>query len=151
MSELCTIDIALKYAGKFLLCSGMVVVPKANGRVRICVNLTHLNKAVKREIHPMSSVDESLAKLGKASVFSKLDANSGFWQLPLDEESKLLTTFITPQGRFAFNRIPFRISSAPEIFTRTISVILQGLDGVICHMDDISWCSHQMKPNMMTD
>ena len=35
-------------------CSGMVVVPKANGRVRICVDLTHLNKAVKREIHPMS-------------------------------------------------------------------------------------------------
>ena len=89
-------------------CSGMVVVPKANGRVRICVDLTHLNKVVKREIHPMSSVDESLAKLGKASVFSKLDANSGFWQLPLDEESKL-TTFITPQGRFAFNRIPFGI------------------------------------------
>ena len=59
-------------------CSGMVVVPKANGRVRICVDLTHLNKAVKREIHLMSSVDESLAKLGKASVFSKLDANSGF-------------------------------------------------------------------------
>ena len=118
-------------------CSGMVVVPKANGRVRICVDLTHLNKAVKREIRPMSSVDESLAKLGKASVFSKLDANSGFWQLPLDEESKLLTTFITPQGRFAFNRIPFGISSAPEIFTRTISVILQGLDGDICHMDDI--------------
>ena len=115
-------------------CSGMVVVPKANGRVRICVDLTHLNK---REIHPMSSVDESLAKLGNASVFSKLDANSGFWQLPLDEESKLLTTFITPQVRFAFNRIPFSISSAPEIFTRTISVILQGLDGVICHMDDI--------------
>ena len=118
-------------------CSGMVVVPKAKGRVSICVDLTHLNKAVKREIHPMSSVDESLAKLGKASVFSKLDANSGFWQLLLDEESKLLTTFITPQGRFAFNRIPFGISSAPEIFIRTISVILQGLDGVICHMDDI--------------
>ena len=87
-------------------------------------------------------------KLGKASMFSKLDANSGFWQLSLDEESKLLTTFITPQGRFAFNRIPFGISSAPEIFTRTISVILQGLDYVTWM---ISWCSHQMKPNMMTD
>ena len=118
-------------------CSGMVVVPKTDGRVRICVDLAHLNKAVKREIHPMSSVDESLTKLEKASVFSKLDANSGFWQLPLDEESKVLTTFITPQGRFAFNRIPSGISSVPEIFTRMISVILQGLDGVICHMDDI--------------
>ena len=118
-------------------CSCMVVVPKPNGKVRICVDLTQLNKAVRREVHPMKSVDENLAMLGNASVFSKLDANIGFWQLPLDEESKLLTTFITPQGRFAFNRIPVGISSAPEIFTRTISQILEGVDGVICHMDDI--------------
>ena len=115
-------------------CSGMVVVPKPNGKVRICVDHTQLNKAVRREVHPMKSVDENLAKLGNATVFSKLDANSGFWQLPLDEESKLLTTFITPQGRFAFKRIPFGISSA---FTRTMSQILAGMDGVICHMDDI--------------
>ena len=85
----------------------------------------------------MKYVDEDLAELGNATVFSKLDANRGFWQLPLDEESKLLTTFITPQGRFAFNRIHFGISSAPEIFTRTISQILEGVDGVICHMGDI--------------
>ena len=60
-------------------CSGIVPVPKANGRGRICVDLTPLNKAVKREVHPMSSVDESLAVLGESGVFTKLDANSGFW------------------------------------------------------------------------
>ena len=118
-------------------CSGMVPVPKANGSVRICVDLTQLNKSVQREIHPMSSVDESLAKLGSSKIFTKLDANSGFWQLPLDDESRLLTTFITPYGRYCFNRLPFGISSAPEIFQRTMSIILEGLDGVICHMDDI--------------
>ena len=118
-------------------CSGMVPVPKPNGSIRICVDLTHLNKAVEREIHPMSSVDESLAKLGKSSMFSKLDANSGFWQVPLDEESRLLTTFITPYGRFCFNRLPFGIASAPEVFQKTMSTILEGLDGVICHMDDV--------------
>ena len=68
-------------------CSGMVPVQKANGTVSICVDLTHLNKSVQREVHPMSSVDESLAKLGNSKLFSKLDANSGFWQLPLDNES----------------------------------------------------------------
>ena len=118
-------------------CSGMVPVPKPNGSIRICVDLTQLNKAVEREVHPMSSVDESLAKLGKSSMFSKLDANSGFWQVPLDEESRLLTTFITPYGRFCFNRLPFGIASAPEVFQKTMSSILEGLDGVICHMDDV--------------
>ncbi|KAL9985670.1 hypothetical protein ACROYT_G008096 [Oculina patagonica] len=118
-------------------CSGIVPVPKPNGRVRICVDLTPLNKAVQRETHLIGSVDESLAMLGESKVFTKLDANSGFWQIPLDEESKLLTTFITPFGRFCFNRLPFGISSAPEIFQRTMSDILEGLDGVICRMDDI--------------
>ena len=118
-------------------CSGIVVVPKPNGSVRICVDLTHLNKAVQREVHPMFSVDESLAKLGQSKNFSKFDAKSGFWQIPLCPESRLLTTFITPFGRFCFNRLLFGISSASEIFQRTMSQILIDLEGVICHMDDI--------------
>ena len=88
-------------------CSGLVPVPKPNGKVRICVDLTKLNKAVQREIHQMPSVDESLAKLGDSKIFSKLDSNSSFWQLPVDEDSKLLTTFVTPFGQLCFNRFPF--------------------------------------------
>jgi hypothetical protein len=118
-------------------CSGMVIAPKPNGQIRLCVDLTPLNKAVRREIHPMATVDENLAKLQGSQVFSKLDANSGFWQIPLNPSSRLLTTFVTPFGRFCFNRLPFGISSAPEIFQRTMSSILEGCEGVICHMDDI--------------
>ena len=68
-------------------CSGMVCVPKANGKVQICVDLTLLNKAVQREIHPMATVDENLAKVKGSQVFSKLGANSSFWQIPLDTQS----------------------------------------------------------------
>ena len=118
-------------------CSGMVPVLKQNGSVRVCVDLVQPNQSVKREVHPMFSVDESLAKLGQSKIFSKLDANSGFWQMPLDQESRLLTTFITPYGRFCFNRVPFGICSAPEVYQRAISNILEGIDGVICHVDDV--------------
>ena len=90
-------------------CSGLVVVPKANKTdVRLCVDLTQLNKAIKREFYPMSSVDDSLAKLSNAQYFTILDANSGFWQIPLDTDSKLLTTFITPYGRFLLPAVVFR-------------------------------------------
>ena len=118
-------------------CSGIVVVPKPNGTVRICVDLTQLNKAVRREIHPMPSVDESLAKLANSKIFTKLDAKSGFWQIPLTEESKKYTTFITLFGRYQFNRLPFGTSSASEVLQRTISTILGDMEGIICHMDDI--------------
>lgn len=116
-------------------CAGIVPVPKPSGSVRICVYLTQLNNAVQREIHQMPSVDESLAKLGNSKIFSKLDANSGFWQIPLNRESRLFTTFVTPFGRYCFNRLPFGTSSAPEIFQRTLSRILEGLEGTICQMD----------------
>ena len=79
-------------------CSGLVVVPKSNKDIRLCVDLTPLNMAVRREVHPMASVDENLAKIQNSKYFSKFDANSGFWQIPLDPNSRLLTTFITPFG-----------------------------------------------------
>lgn len=47
------------------------------------------------------------------------------------------TTFITPFGRYQFKRLPFGLTSAPEVFQRQISQLLEGLDGVICHFDDI--------------
>ena len=118
-------------------CAGMVVVRKKSGDVRICVDLKPLNESVLREVHPIPSVDETLGKLAGAAVFSKLDANSGFWQIPLSESSRLLTTFITPFGRFCFNKLPFGISSAPELFQKRMGKLLEGLEGVVCHMDDV--------------
>ena len=118
-------------------CAGMVVVPKKNGTVRICVDLKMLNENVLREIHPLPKVDETLALLSGATCFSKLDANSGFWQIPLSADARLLTTFLTPYGRFCFNKLPFGVSCAPELFQKRMINILQGLQGVVCQIDDV--------------
>ena len=79
-------------------CAEMVVVPKREGSVRICVDLKPLNLSVLREVHPIPKVDDTLAQLAGATVFSKIDANSGFWQILLADESCPLTTFIIPYG-----------------------------------------------------
>ena len=70
------------------------------------MDLTKLNENVCRERHILPSVEQVLAQIGDAKHFSKLDANSGFWQIELDEQSSKLTT---PFGRFRFNRLPFNI------------------------------------------
>ena len=75
-------------------CAGMVVVPKPDGKVRICVDLTKLNENVCWELHPLPIVEQTLAQISGAQIFSKLDANLGFWQVPLSRESALLTSFI---------------------------------------------------------
>ncbi|GBL82434.1 Uncharacterized protein K02A2.6 [Araneus ventricosus] len=125
-------------------CAPVVIVPKSDGNVRICVDLIELNTNAMRELHPLPKAEYSLNLLTGAKIFSKLDANSGFWQILLDKKSSYLTTFITPFGRLRFQRLPFGISSAPEHFQRRMSQMLEGIPGTICHMDDILiWGSTQ--------
>ncbi|GFO14289.1 Pol polyprotein [Plakobranchus ocellatus] len=86
--------------------SPMVPVPKAYGDVRICVDLRKLNQAVQREKYIIPMFDDIIHQLRGSTIFSKLDAQSGFWQLPLDPDTAKLTTFITPYGRFFMKRAP---------------------------------------------
>ena len=118
-------------------CAPMVPVLKKNGSVRICADFKKLNLAVKRERYPIPALEDLLHKLNGAKYFSKLDATSGFYQIPLENESSKLTTFITPFGRYRYKRLPFGISSAPEIFQRTMEHILEGEKQVVCFYDDV--------------
>ena len=118
-------------------CTGMVPVQKKNGKVRICVDLTQLNQSVKREHHQLPAVEQVLTQVAGAKVFSKLDYNSGFWQIQLSPESAQLTVFITPFGRYQFHRLPFMITSAPEHLQRPVSETLSGIEGTVSMMDDI--------------
>ena len=83
------------------------------------------------------TLEDLLSKLKGSSVYSKLDATSGFHQLKLDPESSKLTAFITPFGRYVYKRLPFGISSAPEIYQKQMEVILSNIPNVLCYFDDV--------------
>ncbi|XP_054267078.1 uncharacterized protein K02A2.6-like [Macrosteles quadrilineatus] len=117
-------------------CAPMVVCAKKGGGVRICVDLSKLNNSVKRRFYPIPKIELSLAEIAGAKYFSKIDANSGFWQLNLAEESQDYTTFITPFGRYKFRKLPFGITSAPEEFQRRMSKALEGAKNCLVHIDD---------------
>ena len=125
-------------------CASIVVVPKKNGTIRICVDLKPLNQNMLCEVHPLPAVDDTLAQLAGAKVFSTLEANSGFWQVPLAPSSRLLTTFLTSYGQYCFNKLPFGICSAPEHFQRQME---KTLVGVQCHMNLLA----TQKTSMMLD
>lgn len=118
-------------------CAPIVAVLKKDDRVGLCVDFTKLNESVKRENFPLPSSDQLLAELDGAKIFRKLDCNSGFHQIVLHEDFQKLTTFITPFGRYRYKRLPFGISSGPEIFHREMTHILSGIPGVICDIDDV--------------
>nr|KAG5703345.1 hypothetical protein BaRGS_023392 [Batillaria attramentaria] len=115
----------------------MVSVLKKNGTVRICTDYKQLNKAVKRERYQIPTLEDILHKLKGSCIFSKLDATSGFFRLPLDEESSKLTTFISPFGRYVYKRLPQGITSAPEIFQKTVEKVLRDEANTVCYFDDI--------------
>ena len=69
-----------------LWCAAMVVVPKPSGGVHMCEDLKPLNQSVLREVHPFPNVETTLAQFSGPTVISKIDTNSGFWQIPLNPD-----------------------------------------------------------------
>ena len=118
--------------------SSIVIVEKpGTGKLRICLDPKHLNQAINREHYQLPTVEEIATRVSSAKVFSKLEARHGYWQIPLDESSQLLTTFNTPFGRWFFTRMPFGIKSAQEVFEKIISQHFDDLEGVATDIDDI--------------
>lgn len=73
----------------------VVAVPESNGDIRVCIDLTKLNDQLKQETLVLPSIDDVVSQLSNAKFFSKLDANSGFYQIEITPELALLKTFIT--------------------------------------------------------
>ena len=116
----------------------IVVVDKpGTDKVWICLDPRLLNEVILREHYTLPSPAEIFSRIGSSKYFTTLDATSGFYQIPLDEESQAITTFITPFGRYRFRRLPFGVSSAPEVFHKYMTQALEGLDGVEVFIDDV--------------
>ena len=111
--------------------------PKNPDEIRMCVDMRMANQAIQRERHLTPTIDDILASLNGATVFSKLDLNSGYHQIELAEESRFITVFTTHVGLYRFKRLSFGINSAAELFQNQIQSALGGLEGVLNISDDI--------------
>ena len=109
--------------------SSMVVVTKKSGQLRLCLDPKDLNDAIQRKHYPLLVIEDVATRLAGAKVFTVLDVQQGFWHVELDDESSLLTTFNTPFGRYRFKRLPFGLSSLPEVFQRRMHEVIEGLHG----------------------
>ena len=94
----------------------LVLVKKPNGKLRVCLDPYTINKALHFNIHNAKTFRELTNHIGKVMYVSKIDANSGFWTLPMDPDSQLLTTFNTPWGRFCFLKMPFGLNQSQYFF-----------------------------------
>ena len=116
-----------------------IVTPlKSNGVPRICGDYrVTVNPVLKQTASTTREVEEMFAGLKGQAFFSKIDLRNAFLQIPLDEESKEVTTIHTCWGLFQYNFLPFGLTVAPGLFQQTMDAIIKGLAGVRSYQDDL--------------
>ncbi|XP_063360618.1 uncharacterized protein LOC134649717 [Cydia amplana] len=119
--------------------SPIVLVQKKTGEKRLCVDYRALNRKTKKDHYPLPRVEDQLDQLSGNTLFTSLDLASGYYQIPISEESRHKTAFVTPDGQYEYNRMPFGLVNAPSVFQRTINKILSEakVKYAIVYMDDI--------------
>ena len=118
--------------------SPLVIVRKPSGGIRICTDLSALNQNIVVDCHPLPNMEELVHSMKEAKVFSTLDLKSAYNQIPLTDDSKDLTAFISSEGLFRWCRIPFGLTSAPSFFSKLMCKVLDSCrDICVWYLDDI--------------
>jgi len=119
--------------------SPIVLVPKKDGQLRFCVDYRKLNELTVTDAYPLPRMDDCMDSLGDAAVFTTLDCNFGYWQIPVAERDRDATTFTSHMGTYRFTRMPFGLKNAPATFQRALDIILSGVRWQTCliYLDDV--------------
>lgn len=118
----------------------LVVVPKSNGKLRICLDSRALNKVTIRDSYPLPQINRILSRIRCSKYISSIDLKDAYWQIGLSEASKSKTAFTIPGvGFFMFSRLPFGLSNSAQVLCKLMDKIL-GVDlepFVFVYLDDI--------------
>ena len=117
--------------------NSFVIVKKPNGNLHVCLDLTDLNAHIICPVCNSRTLDEIIDLLKDVVHFAVFDSTKGFFHVPMDKASKLLTAMLTPYGIYLYNVLAMGLSNATDIFESCMHQILQGLNGVINIADDI--------------
>ena len=121
-------------------CNAVVLVRKKDGSLCFCINFRKLNSLTVKDSHPLPRICETLESLAGAAHYSTFDMNSGFWQVPMDEESKQYTAFMLgSMGLYDCESMPFGLCNAPPTFQRLMLNCLGELNLTYCliYLDDV--------------
>ncbi len=116
-----------------------VLIRKRDGQVRWCLDYRALNKVTSKDLFPLPLIEECLDTLAGNRWFSKLDANSAYWQIPVVKSDQKKTAFITKYGMFEFVKMSFGLCNAPATYCRVMDLVLRGLQWniLLAFLDDI--------------
>jgi hypothetical protein len=116
-----------------------VIIPKANRKLRMCIDYTSLNKACPKDPYPLSRIDQIVDSTSGCDLLSFLDAYSGFHQIQMSREDRKHTAFVTMDGLYCYVVMPYGLKNALPTFVRAMSKTFVDLirDKVEVYVDDI--------------
>ncbi len=120
-----------------------LIVPKKGAASimegRLVIDYRKLNESVEDDRFPLPNINEILDGLGRSKYFTTLDLNQGYYQVPLDEDSRPYTAFTTADGHFELTRMPMGLKTSAPVFASIMQRALGDLVGKICYiyLDDI--------------
>ena len=114
-----------------------MIVKKPSGALRVCLDPTDLNKEIIRPVCNAQTTDNVIHKLKHAKYFTIFNTSKGFFHIPLDQESKLLTAILTPFGIYVYNVLAPGLSNATDLFETCICEVLQVLNGFTNIADNV--------------
>ncbi|RVW27161.1 Transposon Ty3-I Gag-Pol polyprotein [Vitis vinifera] len=119
--------------------ANVVVVPKKEGKWRVCVDYTNLNNACPKDSFPLPRIDQIVDSTSGQGMLSFLDAFSGYHQIPMSPDDEEKTAFITPHGLYCYKVMPFGLKNAGATYQRLMTKIFKPLIGrsVEVYIDDI--------------
>ena len=119
--------------------SAPVLIRKKDGTLRWCIDYRQVNAVTVKDTYPLPFLSECLDSLDGNSWYSKLDANSAYWQVPVAENSQEKTAFRTKFGLYEFKKLPFGLTNSPATFGRVMALVLRGLtwEAALAFLDDI--------------
>ena len=119
--------------------SPVVLETKKYGSMRLCVNYHRLNALMTKDAYPLPRIDDSLCLLGNQQWFSTMDLASGYWQVAMSPDAKRKAAFVTNEGLFQFQVMPFGLCNAPATFKRLMDRVLCGMRWSRClvYLDDV--------------
>lgn len=125
----------------------VLMAKKAGGGLRFCVDYWKLNALSKRDAYPLPLIDETLAQIAKAKIFTKIDIRQAFHRIRIAAGDEDLTTFRLRYGSFKYKVVPFGLTNGPATFQRFINNTLRGRLDEFCHayIDDILIYSNSLK------
>ena len=127
--------------------SPLLLVKKADGSFRTCVDFRMLNRVTIFDTDPVSNPEQIFSSLTRNVFFSKIDCSKGYWQIAMNNNDIEKTAFPTPGGLFQFRRMPFGLVNAGALYCRMMRKLLYDVDGADNYVDDIiihtnTWAEH---------